>query len=111
MNEMIKFALREQEAGRSRAQILDCLEAVYCLTDKQAHAVMAEAIDGKPAAGPREYECGIRYTVCPGYGGPMITKERLFEGRTLEEAHSKRQRFCNRIEQTATFCQFDSWYN
>ena len=111
MNEMIKFALREQEAGRSRAQILDCLEAVYCLTDKQAHAVMAEAIDGKPAAGPREYECGIRYLVFKGKDGAAVLQERLFEGRTLEEAHSKRQRFCDRIEQTANFYQFESFYN
>lgn len=57
------------------------------------------------------YECGIRYLIFKGKDGAAIIKERLFQGRTQEEAHSKRQRFCDRIEKDPNFYQFDSWHN
>ena len=39
MKEMIEFVLTEQGAGRPEAAILDSLEAVFGLTDRQAHAI------------------------------------------------------------------------
>lgn len=49
MKAMIEFVIKEQKSQGSKASILDRLEALYCLTDQQAHEVY-EAADNERQA-------------------------------------------------------------